>query len=74
MVTSTMSVNTDEVYPPGGFPFSAFPSRRSVVHSTDGIVACTQPLAAAAGQRILRDGGNAAVRELLLESSLHYLK
>ena len=37
-----------------------FPSRRSVVHSTKGIVACTQPLAAAAGQQILREGGNAA--------------
>ncbi|KKA18424.1 Gamma-glutamyltransferase [Rasamsonia emersonii CBS 393.64] len=39
---------------------SSFPSRRSVVHSCHGIVACTQPLAAAAGQRILREGGNAA--------------
>lgn len=39
----------------------SFASRRSVVHSTNGIVACTQPLAAAAGQRILREGGNAAV-------------
>ncbi|KAJ6153742.1 hypothetical protein N7470_006701 [Penicillium chermesinum] len=40
--------------------FTSFPSRRSVVHSLNGIVACTQPLAAAAGQNILREGGNAA--------------
>lgn len=46
---------------PTPVPFAAFPSRRSVVHSTKGIVACTQPLAAAAGQRVLREGGNAAV-------------
>lgn len=41
--------------------FSRFPSRRSVVHSANGIVACSQPLAAQAGLKILRDGGNAAV-------------
>ncbi len=40
----------------------SFPSRRSVVHSINGIIACTQPLAAEAGHRILRQGGNAAVR------------
>jgi gamma-glutamyltranspeptidase/glutathione hydrolase len=40
--------------------FAKFPSRRSVVHSTDGIVACTQPLAAQCGLQILRAGGNAA--------------
>ncbi|KAK9466758.1 nucleophile aminohydrolase [Lipomyces arxii] len=36
-----------------------FSSRRSVVHSTAGIVSCTQPMAAAAGLKILRMGGNA---------------
>ncbi|KAI6709510.1 gamma-glutamyltranspeptidase [Diplocarpon mali] len=40
--------------------FIAFPSRRSVVHSTSGIVACTQPLAAQCGLQILAKGGNAA--------------
>ncbi|CAI6325587.1 unnamed protein product [Periconia digitata] len=40
--------------------FLHFPSRRSVVHSTKGIVSCTQPLATAAGLEILRKGGNAA--------------
>jgi gamma-glutamyltranspeptidase / glutathione hydrolase len=42
-------------------PFIAFPSRRSVVHSSRGVVACTNPLAAQAGLDILRNGGNAAV-------------
>ncbi len=42
-------------------PFIAFPSRRSVVHSTRGIVSCTNPLAAQVGLKILREGGNAAV-------------
>ncbi|EKD14820.1 uncharacterized protein L3040_003961 [Drepanopeziza brunnea f. sp. 'multigermtubi'] len=40
--------------------FITFSSRRSVVHATDGIVACTQPLAAQCGLRILAKGGNAA--------------
>lgn len=43
-----------------GVPFS---SRRSVVHSINGMIACTQPLAAEAGHRILRQGGNAAVSD-----------
>jgi len=42
-------------------PYRVFPSRRSVVQSANGIVACSQPLAAQAGIKILRDGGNAAV-------------
>ena len=32
-----------------------------MVYSTHGIVACSQPLAAQAGIRVLREGGNAAV-------------
>ncbi|OAQ78267.1 gamma-glutamyltransferase [Purpureocillium lilacinum] len=47
----------------GGPPssnFFTFGSRRSVVYSTEGIVACTQPLAAKCGIEILRSGGNAA--------------
>ncbi|KAJ6442410.1 gamma-glutamyltranspeptidase [Purpureocillium lavendulum] len=40
--------------------FTRFASRRSAVHSTEGIVACTQPLAAKCGVEILRAGGNAA--------------
>jgi gamma-glutamyltranspeptidase/glutathione hydrolase len=53
------------VYPGSTPQFMQFPSRRSVVHSTKGIVACTQPLAAEAGQRILKQGGNAAVSPCL---------
>lgn len=41
-------------------PFFRFQSRRSVVHSTRGIVACTSPLAGQAGLAILEAGGNAA--------------
>ncbi|KAF2800144.1 acylase ACY 1 [Melanomma pulvis-pyrius CBS 109.77] len=48
------------VYPHHEPQFTRFPSRRSVVHSTQGIVSSTQPLATAAGLDILRKGGNAA--------------
>ncbi|KAF1352675.1 acylase ACY 1 [Lizonia empirigonia] len=48
------------VYPHPEPQFVHFPSRRSVVHSTKGIVSCTQPLATAAGIDILRKCGNAA--------------
>ncbi|KAJ6437281.1 gamma-glutamyltransferase [Purpureocillium lavendulum] len=41
-------------------PVFKFESRRSVVHSTEGIVACSQPLAAKCGLDVLRAGGNAA--------------
>lgn len=59
---STMPFTAQSIYPTDEAPFVQFPSRRSVVHSTKGIVACSQPLAAEAGQRILKQGGNAAVR------------
>ena len=49
----------------------AFPSRRSVVHSASGMVACTQPLAAEAGQRILRAGGNAADAAVAVAAALN---
>jgi gamma-glutamyltranspeptidase/glutathione hydrolase len=57
-----MPLNAQSIYPNEESAFVRFPSRRSVVHSTKGIVACTQPLAAEAGQRVLKQGGNAAVR------------
>lgn len=47
-------------------PFERYPARRSAVHSTKAMVACTQPLAAQAGQKILALGGNAAVRNVAL--------
>ncbi|KID71989.1 Glutathione hydrolase-like YwrD proenzyme [Metarhizium brunneum] len=43
-----------------GNNFARFPSRRSAIYSTEGIVACTQPLAAKCGIEILNSGGNAA--------------
>jgi gamma-glutamyltranspeptidase/glutathione hydrolase len=39
---------------------TTFRSRRSVVYSRHGVVAASQPLAAAAGARVLADGGTAA--------------
>ncbi|KAK6909136.1 gamma-glutamyltransferase [Kwoniella mangroviensis CBS 8507] len=40
--------------------FSHFPSRRSTIFSTKGVVATSQPLACQAGLEILNKGGNAA--------------
>ncbi|KAL2268642.1 hypothetical protein VTJ83DRAFT_3488 [Remersonia thermophila] len=55
-----MPLPTSSVYPPPSAEFMKWPSRRSVVHSTKGMVACTQPLAAKCGLDILNAGGNAA--------------
>jgi gamma-glutamyltranspeptidase/glutathione hydrolase len=65
-----MPLNRDAIYPSSA-PFVSFPSRRSVVHSTKGIVSCTQPLAAQAGQRILRAGGNAADAAVAVAAALN---
>lgn len=56
-----MPLNSKAVYAKANADYVPFASRRSTVHSSNGIVACTQPLAAAAGHRILTQGGNAAV-------------
>jgi gamma-glutamyltranspeptidase/glutathione hydrolase len=56
-----MPLNASHIYPAVDPVYQAFPSRRSVVHSTKGIVSSTQPLASAAGVKILQQGGNAAV-------------
>ncbi|KAI0972262.1 gamma-glutamyltranspeptidase [Xylaria arbuscula] len=53
-----MPLTTPSVFPPGSDAFAKFASRRSVVHSTKGIVACTQPLAAKCGIQVLDAGGN----------------
>ena len=58
---SAMPLNLNSVYPAVDPEFQSFPSRRSVVHSTQGMIACTQPLAARCGLKILDAGGNAAV-------------
>lgn len=41
--------------------FQPFPSRRSVVYGTKGVVSSPQPLATEAGLEILRQGGNAGM-------------
>lgn len=56
-----MPLSSKSVFQGSDDVFARFPSRRSVVHSTEGIVACTQPLAAKCGLDVLRAGGNAAV-------------
>ncbi|KAI9725463.1 MAG: hypothetical protein M1828_003134 [Chrysothrix sp. TS-e1954] len=55
-----MASTPQDVFPSRNPQYARFPSRRSVVHSTKGIVSCTEPLAARAGIRILEQGGNAA--------------
>lgn len=49
-------------------------SRRSVVHSTKGIVACTQPLAASAGCKILELGGNSMDASIAVSACLCVLE
>ncbi|KAI5925149.1 nucleophile aminohydrolase [Camillea tinctor] len=55
-----MPLTTPSVFPSAtaARSFMEHPSRRSVVHSTKGIVSCTQPLAAKCGIEILEAGGN----------------
>ena len=66
-----MALKASAIYPSSDPDFISFPSRRSVVHSTNGMVACTQPLAAQAGQRILRAGGNAADAAVAVAAALN---
>ena len=66
-----MPLNASAIYASSHPEFVSFPSRRSVVHSTNGIIACTQPLAAQAGQRILRAGGNAADAAVAVAAALN---
>lgn len=51
--------------------FGPFSSRRSVVHSTKGIVACTQPLASQCGLEVLRKGGNCADAAIAVAAGLN---
>ena len=66
-----MPLKASAIYPSSDPEFISFPSRRSVIHSANGIVACTQPLAAQAGQRILRTGGNAADAAVAVAAALN---
>lgn len=45
--------------------------RRSTVYATRGMVACSQPLAAEAGLRILQAGGNAADAAVAVAAALN---
>ena len=65
-----MPCNAGDIYPSPNPDFVSFRTRRSVVHSVNGIVACTQPLAAEVGQRILRAGGNAADAAVAVAAAL----
>lgn len=73
-MTSKIKIDWDKVNHPD-LTFQQFPSRRSVVYGTKGVVACSQPLAAEAGLEILRKGGNAGLalsqETLTLSNSSH---
>ena len=66
-----MPLHASAIYPASDPYFISFPSRRSVVHSANGMVTCTQPLAAHAGQHILKDGGNAADAAVAVAAALN---
>ena len=66
-----MPLRASTIYPSSDPKFISFPSRRSVVHSTRGMVACTQPLAARCGQIVLDLGGNAADAAVAVAAGLN---
>jgi gamma-glutamyltranspeptidase/glutathione hydrolase len=66
-----MPLNTSALYPAKNPEFVSFPSRRSVVHSTKGIVSSTQPLASKCGIEILQKGGNCADAAVAVAAGLN---
>ncbi|KAL1310648.1 hypothetical protein AAFC00_000916 [Neodothiora populina] len=66
-----MPLNYKGIYPSSDPEFVAFPSRRSVVHSTKGIVSSTQPLATNCGIRVLQQGGNCADAAVAVAAGLN---
>ena len=65
------TLNLDHIHSGNDLEFIRFPSRRSVVHSTKGIISCTQPLANEAGYKILAKGGNAADAAVAVAAALN---
>lgn len=63
--------DTTSIYASEDPRFVHFPSRRSVVHSSGGMVSSTQPLANEAGYKILRAGGNAADAAVAVAAALN---
>jgi len=66
-----MPLNPKSVYPASDPQFVAFPSRRSVIHSTKGIVSSSQPLASNCGLRVLQQGGNCADAAVAVAAGLN---
>ncbi|KAI0383318.1 gamma-glutamyltranspeptidase [Hypomontagnella monticulosa] len=66
-----MTLTISSVTPPESHVFSKFASRRSVVHSTRGIVSCTQSLAAKCGIEVLEAGGNCADAAVAVAAGLN---
>ncbi|KAJ7169765.1 gamma-glutamyltranspeptidase [Mycena filopes] len=67
---SKIKIDWDKITTPEPV-LTRFPSRRSVVYSTKGIVAASQPLAVEAGLEILRKGGNAADAAVATSAALN---
>lgn len=60
-MSSSIKIDWSKVDQPD-LVLTPFPSRRSVVYGTKGVIASSQPLATEAGLEILRKGGNAGMR------------
>lgn len=70
IMTSRIKIDWEKVHHPD-LVFQRFPSRRSVVYGTKGIVSSSQPLATQAGLEILRRGGNAGLHSLQASFRVH---